>query len=196
MIASIDVGETPPVPGEDRFSSLALVNTEHLRPGGPHDGLSDPAAASAWLEGRALIPPGVALDENQTTRLRDLRAASRDLFEARIDGVAPAAEALERANTVLARHPVARIIEWSDEGARRVVRTRRGTEVDLALGLLAEDAARLLTGAEAAKLALCAAPKCTRLMVRTHAARRWCSDRCGNRVRAARHSSAEGTAGA
>jgi predicted RNA-binding Zn ribbon-like protein len=52
---------------------------------------------------------------------------------------------------------------------------------------LAADAMALVTGPEAESLAPCLAHGCTRWFVRTHAARQWCSNRCGDRVRAARH---------
>ncbi|MFD0392948.1 CGNR zinc finger domain-containing protein [Streptomyces nogalater] len=52
--------------------------------------------------------------------------------------------------------------------------------------LLAEDATELLTGSDAAQLTECAAQGCARWFLRSHGARRWCTTKCGNRVRAAR----------
>ncbi|MER5751844.1 CGNR zinc finger domain-containing protein [Streptomyces sp. NPDC002088] len=59
-------------------------------------------------------------------------------------------------------------------------------EAAAALSLLAEDAADLLTGAEAGQPTECAARGCARWFLRSHRARRWCTTKCGNRVRAAR----------
>ncbi|MFD4563674.1 CGNR zinc finger domain-containing protein [Streptomyces sp. NPDC058467] len=58
---------------------------------------------------------------------------------------------------------------------------------------LADDATELLTGPESPQLAPCAAAGCTRLFLRSHAARRWCTTKCGNRVRAARACAARKT---
>jgi predicted RNA-binding Zn ribbon-like protein len=53
------------------------------------------------------------------------------------------------------------------------------------LAALAGDAIELATGDEA--LVACGAPDCIRFLVRNHGKRQWCSTRCGDRVRAARH---------
>jgi predicted RNA-binding Zn ribbon-like protein len=44
-----------------------------------------------------------------------------------------------------------------------------------------------LTGADAAALRACAAPGCMLFYRKDHPRRAWCSPRCSNRVRAARH---------
>ncbi|MFF1653015.1 CGNR zinc finger domain-containing protein [Streptomyces sp. NPDC058255] len=46
---------------------------------------------------------------------------------------------------------------------------------------------------ESPQLAPCAAAGCTRWFLRSHAARRWCTTKCGNRVRAARSCAARKT---
>ncbi|MFD7097960.1 CGNR zinc finger domain-containing protein [Streptomyces xanthophaeus] len=175
-------------PGEAGHDSLALVNTEFELPGGPYDGLPDAAAAREWLRGRGLLPArGAGIDAEELRRLRLLREAFREVFSAHIAGGRPAPEALERFNGALAAAPGVRELAWSGAGPALTVRQRAGARIDVALTLLAEDACELLTGPAAAKLSACGARGCTRLFIRAHAARRWCSDRCGNRVRAARH---------
>jgi predicted RNA-binding Zn ribbon-like protein len=57
--------------------------------------------------------------------------------------------------------------------------------VDHALAVLADNAADLLTGPDAERLAACGASPCIRYLLR-HGRRQWCSTRCGDRVRAAR----------
>jgi predicted RNA-binding Zn ribbon-like protein len=57
----------------------------------------------------------------------------------------------------------------------------------VALGAVAQDAIELLTGPEATTLRACHAPGCVLYFVKTHPRREWCSEACGNRVRAARH---------
>lgn len=176
-----------PAPGEERYDSLALVNTEFELPSGPYDGLPDATAAHEWLKGRGLTPARARVDEEGTRRLRVLRDTLRGIFSARIEGEQPAEDELERINAALAGAPGVRELTWSRKGPALSVRQRAGTAVDVALTLLTEDGVELLTGAVGAKLSACGAQGCTRLFIRAHASRRWCSDRCGNRVRAARH---------
>jgi predicted RNA-binding Zn ribbon-like protein len=45
----------------------------------------------------------------------------------------------------------------------------------------------ILTGPAATRLRACYAPGCVLYFVKAHPRREWCSDACGNRVRAARH---------
>ena len=55
------------------------------------------------------------------------------------------------------------------------------------LAQVAEQAAELLGGQDAARLRACYAPGCVLYFIKTHPRREWCSVACGNRVRAARH---------
>lgn len=91
-------------------------------------------------------------------------------------------------NGGLAAAPVADELRW-DEASRptRVVRALGATPVEAALAHVARDCVDLLVGPDAATLSACGAPGCIRFYLRTHAARQWCSTRCGDRVRAARH---------
>lgn len=175
-----------PAPGEAEHSSLALVNTEFELPGGPYEGLPDGLAAGRWLRERGLGPVG-SVTQAELRRLRLLREAVRAVFSAHIAGERPAEQALDCFNEALAAAPGVRELAWSATGPRLVVGERPGTRMEAVLSQLAEDGVDLLTGTSAAKLSACGAQGCTRLFIRSHAARRWCSDRCGNRVRAARH---------
>lgn len=56
-----------------------------------------------------------------------------------------------------------------------------------ALAKVATDAVHLLAGPDAPQLRACHAPGCVLYFIKTHPRREWCSDGCGNRVRAARH---------
>ncbi|MGP3937319.1 CGNR zinc finger domain-containing protein [Nonomuraea sp. KM88] len=176
-----------PVPGEDDFVSLAFVNTRFDRPAGPHEALSTAPAARAWLHDRGLLPADAPLGERRLHLLRSMRDWLRALFEAHISGTPPAAETLDRFNAALAASPATLGLQWPATGPKQTTGSRPGDALTQALARLAEDVMTLLTGPEAAKLASCAAPGCTRVFLRSHAARRWCSDRCGNRVRVARH---------
>ncbi|MEU2717450.1 ABATE domain-containing protein [Streptomyces sp. NPDC007205] len=175
-----------PVPGEDRYVSLALVNTRFTVSHGEVDLLDDTEAAHLWLVRHELLPDRVDLNGRQSGRLRALREAMRALFEARGTVGDPPAGALDALNAALAAAPATPRLAWTPDGPRRADLPDTGNPAAAALSLLAEDAADLLTGADAGQLTECAAQGCARWFLRSHGARRWCTTKCGNRVRAAR----------
>ncbi|EPD61357.1 ABATE domain-containing protein [Streptomyces sp. HGB0020] len=175
-----------PVPGEERYLSLALVNTRFALSHGTVDLLDDTEAAHLWLVRHELLPDRVALNGRQYGRLLGLREALRALFEAYGAQGRPAAEDLATLNTALAAAPSTPRLDWSADGPHRADVPDTANPAAAALSLLAEDATDLLTGGEADQLTACAARGCTRWFLRSHAARRWCTTKCGNRVRAAR----------
>ncbi|MGW0768047.1 ABATE domain-containing protein [Streptomyces sp. NPDC002676] len=175
-----------PVPGEDRYVSLALVNTRFAVSHGPVDLLDDTEAAHLWLVRHELLPDRVTFNGRQTGRLRTLREVLRALFEARGAGQLPPADALDTLNTTLAAAPSTPRLAWTADGPRRADVPDTGNPAAAALSLVAEDATDLLTGPDADQLTECAAQGCARWFLRSHGARRWCTTKCGNRVRAAR----------
>ncbi|MCX4556566.1 MULTISPECIES: ABATE domain-containing protein [Streptomyces] len=174
------------VPGEERFVSLALVNTRFALSHGPVDLLDGTEAAHLWLVRHELLPDRVALNGRQAGRLLGLREASRALFEARAAGAVPPGESLDTLNSALGAAPSTPRLAWTSDGPHRADEPDTGNPAAAALSLLAEDATELLTGAEAEQLTECAAQGCARWFLRSHGARRWCTTKCGNRVRAAR----------
>ncbi|MEV8555872.1 ABATE domain-containing protein [Streptomyces sp. NPDC051917] len=175
-----------PVPGEDRYLSLALVNTRFTVSHGQVDLLDDTEAAHLWLVRHGLLPDQVVINGRQSGRLRTLREALRTLFEARVRAALPPADALDALNTALAAAPATPRLVWTADGPHRADLPDTGNPAAAALSLLAEDATDLLTGADADQLTECAAQGCARWFLRSHGARRWCTTKCGNRVRAAR----------
>ncbi|MBB5936581.1 CGNR zinc finger domain-containing protein [Streptomyces zagrosensis] len=176
-----------PVPGEERFASLALVNTRFTVSHGPVDLLEDTEAAHLWLVRHELLPDRVALAGRQLGRLRSLREALRELFTAYAAHTAPPQASLDTLNASLAAAPPTPRLVWIAGEPRRADEPDSGNPAGAALSLLAEDGTELLIGQDAAQLAECGARGCTRWFLRSHAARRWCTTKCGNRVRAARH---------
>ncbi|NEB82528.1 hypothetical protein G3I40_46065 [Streptomyces sp. SID14478] len=176
-----------PVPGQDEYVSLTLVNTRFTLSHGPVDLLEDAESAHLWLVRHELLPDRATLTGRQASRLLALRACLRTLFEARESGTPPPGESLDVFNSALAAAPSTPRLAWPADGPHRADEPDAGNPAAAALFLLAQDAADLLTGAEAALLAECAAQGCDRWFLRAHAARRWCTTKCGNRVRAARH---------
>ncbi len=94
--------------------------------------------------------------------------------------------ALEVVNGAARLAPAVPVLRW-DGGPARGTETVSGTGSERTLARLAADAIELVAGADAPALVECGAPDCIRFLVRNHGKRQWCSTRCGDRVRAARH---------
>ena len=186
---SASAGSHPPAPGEDVSCALALVNTRFMSAGRPVDLIADASGATEWLTGRGLLPRGAVVSGQNAARLGALRETIRALFAARADTAAPAPGDLSALNAALAGAPLVPALTWDDAGPRRDEQLTgpAADPVDVALARLAGDALGVLTGAGEAQPAPCGAHGCIRWFLRTHAARQWCSARCGDRVRAARH---------
>lgn len=174
-------------PGEAAHPALALVNSRRNDSGGPVDELTTPPGLGTWLAGHGLVPHA-RVDGAALAAVRELRGAVRELLEARIAGRAPDPTAVETVNAAAAAAPTARQLTWTNPDAPREERHCLGaSEGALARTLLAADAIDLVTGPAHADLLACAAPGCMRLLLRDHPRRRWCSTRCGDRVRATRY---------
>jgi predicted RNA-binding Zn ribbon-like protein len=178
-----------PAPGESAYRSIALVNTRALRSGSMVDLLADVPAAGAWLElhsGGTIS--GIVLSPAEAAQLIDLRESIRALFEARIVGRLPAARAVATVNTAAAAAPLVPDLMWTTGAGPRIAEQRLGRSAGAkAMAYFAVDAMNLLTSPSAGELTACGAHGCIRWFLRTHASRQWCSTRCGDRVRAARH---------
>ncbi|MGW4501084.1 ABATE domain-containing protein [Micromonospora sp. NPDC004336] len=175
-------------PGADQHVSLDFANSALVLPGGqPLDLLGTPGDAARWLVERQLTPPGTGLREVCAGRLRALREQTRALIAARIDGRPAPTDALDTINDALTTAPAASLLCWDQaRGLHRAPAHPVTQLVDHAMAVLAADAADLLTGPHAERLAACGSAPCTRYLLRTHARRHWCSIRCGDRARAAR----------
>ncbi|MFD7901105.1 CGNR zinc finger domain-containing protein [Kitasatospora sp. NPDC059747] len=189
MKAPGETATAPPSPaaGADRYVVLDFANSELVLPAGRLDLLATPAAATRWLVERGLAGADAVLHEPCAGRLRELRTHLRTLLAARSGGTVPAPEAVDAVNAALTATPVAALLHWDGEGGPYRAAVHPADRIaDHAMAAIAADAADLLTGPDAERLAPCGASPCTRFLVRTHAARHWCSVRCGDRVRAAR----------
>lgn len=167
---------------------MALANSIVTLPGRHRtDELDNPENATAWLVSHNLAPEGSGLLAYCLLQLTDLREHLRGVLESHAEGVAPDPEALEVLNRALTTVPSAALLRYDpDEGLQRVSSHPITQLVDHAMAHIAEDAAALLTGSDAHRIAHCASAPCDRFMVRTHARRQWCSERCGARQRAYR----------
>ena len=177
----------PAAPGAESHPALDLADSVLTAPGGQVLDLVDtPEDATRWLAERHLIPADGRLHEICATRLRTLRQHIRALLTARVDRTLPPPEAVAAVNDALSKVPTAAPLRWvSSAGPYRIAPHPVDQIVDHALGVLAADAADLLTGPDADRLAACDSPPCTRFLLR-NGRRQWCSIRCGDRARAAR----------
>ncbi len=187
----------PPAPGADEHVALDFANSAIALPGGQYlDLLGDPDGANRWLADRELAPEGAGLRAVCAAQLRALREQVRALLAARIDGHPAPGVALRAVNKAMTRVPSASLLRWDDgRGFHRAPEHPTTQILEHALAVLAADAAELLTGADAERLAACGSSPCNRYLLRTHGRRQWCSVRCGDRVRAARAYARRGRSG-
>jgi predicted RNA-binding Zn ribbon-like protein len=178
----------PPAPGTSEHPSLALANSIVTLPGGQLvDELSSPDYSTAWLVAQELAPKGTGLLEYCQLKLTNVRGHLRRLLESHTEGIAPDPASLDAINRALTAVPNAAALSYHpEEGLSRVPSHPLTQLVDHAMASIAEDAASLLTGPDAHRLAQCASKPCDRFLLRTHSRRQWCSERCGARQRANR----------
>lgn len=178
----------PPSPGAREHSSIDLVNSEIRLPGGKsYDALDTPEETTTWLISRGLVNEGAVLQSYCQDRLTGLRSDLRKAFAAHISGSAVDPRVLNGINAALTAAPNTSLLHYvPGDGFFRSFEHPATRLVEHAMSVIAEDAAALLAGDEAHLLAQCEAEPCSRLLLRTHGRRQWCSTRCGDRVRAAR----------
>lgn len=177
----------PPAPGVEQYPALDFANSAPALPGGQFlDLLGTPEAADQWLTERGLAPADAGLREVCAARLRSLREQIRALLASRVDGHVAPPSALSAVNDALTRAPAASLLCWDQtHGLHRAASHPTTQILDHALAVLAANAADLLTGPDAERLAACGSAPCNRYLLRT-GRRHWCSTRCGDRARAAR----------
>lgn len=176
-----------PAPGDDLSVAVAFVNTRYDRASGPVDELDTPGAARRWLLTRAGATPELTLAHGELGRVHSLRAAIRELLCALIAERAPDDEALEVLAAATAAAPGSPRLTSDDARLVRDWVVASGSPLEAALAGIASDAIALSGDARRNHLTACGAPDCARLLLRDHNRRRWCSTRCGDRVRAARY---------
>lgn len=178
----------PPAPGSEDHVSLALANTVVTLPGYEiEDSLTSPADSTDWLISHELVPDDTQLLPYCQNQLTGLRAQLRDLLSAHVAGTSPAADVLATVNDAMQKISSAPELQYDPRQGffRRHIHPVTQL-VEHAMALISDDVAALLTGERGSLLAQCESAPCDRFYVRTHARRRWCSTRCGDRVRAAR----------
>ena len=179
----------PPAPGEDISTALALINTEVEPRGERIDLLPDGRVLAGWLLAHGLTSRrGAAIPDEDLDRMRQLRSAIRAAFTARAVGRRPPRSAMTMINVAAALVPSTPRLRWSDDGPVQVrVWSENARSTEIALADIAGNAISTLVGGLGDRLRLCEAQGCNRMFIADHRRRRWCSRRCGDRVRVARH---------
>jgi predicted RNA-binding Zn ribbon-like protein len=150
--------------------ALSLANAE----------LSSSPDLLLWLRGTGVTDHADELSLRLADFL-DLRSSVRDLLSAAAEGRPLPAGAVERVNEASGRVPrVDRL-----EGDRAVSAPVGAGPAPLVMAAIAWSAIELLGGPDRERVRRCGA--CGRSFVATRPDRVWCSDRCGNRIRVARH---------
>lgn len=140
-----------------------------------------------WLSARGFAVATIRLGSGELERLRDLRAAVRELLAARVEDRSPRADAVEAINAAVMAAPVAPVLEWDQDGVPSVREHQSREDFAATLAAIARDTVYLVAGDRHHKLRACGAPGCIRFLLADHPRRRWCSKRCGDRVRAGQY---------
>jgi predicted RNA-binding Zn ribbon-like protein len=171
---------------------LELANTRFAHRGHEQEGLREPVDLAAWLrQVRDRLPAPLSdgdldrIGPDELSAARALRDALRTLFTAAAEGTPADADAAAVVNRAVRAAPWWR--ELATDGGPAAVGRTDGPPVSAALAAIADEAVGLLTGPDATALRACAAPGCMLFYRKDHPRRSWCSPRCSNRVRAARH---------
>lgn len=185
---------TPVMVLPDEPLPVRFMNTVWADTSGVHDVLDSPEALRGWL-----IAAGVGADEELGDPTGDEFADSRLLRDAlrRLaahtteDSRTSALSALDVDAAVAAVNAAVKGLPQLHlalhDGRLECEQLVRGSAIRTCLAAIARESLDVLTGPTAARLRACYAPGCVLYFVKAHPRREWCSDGCGNRVRAARH---------
>jgi predicted RNA-binding Zn ribbon-like protein len=181
--------DTYPALGEPL--AIEFANTLFTDGGRPFDALTTPAALTRWLQTNAerIDPPlPRKMGAGDLERARELRAIIGALLATGVDGDPPPAATVRRLNELAALVPITARLHWTQDKPPKAHLSLAGAgRLDALLALLAQSAIDVLGGSGAGRLRRCEAPGCINYYLKDHPRRAWCSPKCGNRVRVARH---------
>jgi predicted RNA-binding Zn ribbon-like protein len=171
---------------------VRLMNTIWADTDGLHDDLTTTADLRDWLTATGNPVRGTPT-RRDLDRARLLRDALRRLAASVTDDVRPAAqspvvdhdEAITVINELAAGAPRDQLVMRN--GRLTLTHDTAADSAAAALSTVATAAIHLFAGPNAETLHACLAPGCVRYFTKSHRHREWCSEACGNRVRAARH---------
>jgi predicted RNA-binding Zn ribbon-like protein len=175
-------------------TALEFANTVRAVSGSVCDTLSGPAELISWLRDRDLLSDPIAADladEAVFRRFLALRDALREIAAAVAEGDPwpPAAvELLNDCSSAAPRWPeLTRDRGTPPQGGQEIAERTAAEVIPALLAAIARAGIELVGGSAAAGLRRCGAPGCVLFFRATKLGREWCSNGCGNRVRAARH---------
>jgi predicted RNA-binding Zn ribbon-like protein len=171
------------------------MNTIWADTRGVHDELTDATVLRDWLADvtdydapELGIPSQGELDDALALRDSLRRLAAHCTADERPAAQSPIDEvnqAVDVVNALVADRPRTQLTV--EDGVLSAVDAPLVSPTRSALANLGYEAIELLTGPAAINLRACNAPHCVLYFVKSHPRREWCSEVCGNRVRAARH---------
>jgi hypothetical protein len=164
--------------------ALELVSTVFAVDGQVRDGLATPTDLVAWLSinDMQLALPVRAVAAHRLDEFRARGGATRARWWMAIR--APAAVALVNQLSAAAHWDR---LDWVDQRPHRKVVEVAEDHTNSALAIVARSCIDLLSGPERQRLRLCRAPGCVLFFLKERGRREWCSAKCGNRARVARH---------
>jgi predicted RNA-binding Zn ribbon-like protein len=126
-----------------------------------------------------------AIGPAELAAARTLRDALRTLLTDATSGTALDADAAAIVNRTIRAAP--RWQELSVRPSPEAITHTAAPAAAAALAAIAEQAVAMLSAPDAETLRACAAPGCMLFYRKDHPRRAWCSPRCSNRARSARH---------
>lgn len=173
--------------------AVRFMNTIWADKNGIHDDLGFPLDLHDWLAAVISDYKIEAVTGEEHARARQLRDSLRKLAafiteDTRLAAASPiqdVAEAIRQVNDAAADLPREKLIHLNGKLVR--AEDSHASPTSAGLATIADEAIGLFTEPKASQLRACQAPGCVLYYFKTHARREWCSEACGNRVRAARH---------
>ena len=167
--------------------AVDLANTVRRRRDREAELIGGPAELAAWLGHEAgRVPVPAQVDAGLVRRFLELRDHALAVLRAAAAGAPLPNDAVAAINATAQATPAVRLL--GDRAGTSALRVPHAADdAEALLGLLAAAVIDLAARPAAGGVALCDAPSCGQLFLRTRADQRWCGPGCGNRARAARH---------
>ena len=170
--------------------AVDFTNTEMVVRGEPMDLLRNDADLVHWAQEAGFYIRS-RLSSGDLSAARELRAALKEVFQARIDGHPARRKAVAVINRHLANHCTRKVLLASGDGSEfELAPSGVALSIPGLLAHLAHEGAVLLASPQAEQLSRCSNPDCVLTFIDTSRShkRRWCSmDTCGNRAKVAKH---------
>jgi predicted RNA-binding Zn ribbon-like protein len=171
------------------WDTLDFINTLDYDRDTWTDSLATPAEAVAWFADRGLTHPHpeLAKDPRTLDRVRDVRAALREITEAIVEDRPAPRQALDEANRALRARSILELVP-SQTGVAPSHR-HVGNPISDALARLVEALAIEMAAGRPERLRICDSDSCRWVFYDSSRTgrRRWCDmSTCGNRAKAAR----------